>query len=207
MHQETLSRAALLVLALEGAALADAAGGAAARGRPVAIQMRDAEDRPLGVVVMTSSPGGLAFALDLHGVPPGDHAVVLHGTAACAAGDAELVTRGPRRRVSGADRPRLAVELPDVTADDGGVVLATVVLADASIVRVLADRDGGALAVHAGADPAADPADPADRIACGAIAAVHSARIDHTRQATPPSGSRRTTASSPLVGSSTSTRR
>jgi superoxide dismutase, Cu-Zn family len=175
MQPETIYRAALLALALEGTALADAAdaadaaGGTAARDRPVTIQMTDAEERPLGVVVMTSSPGGIAFAFDLHGVPPGDHAVVLHGNPACAAGDAELVTRGPRRRVAGADRPRLAVELPDVTADDGGGVQATIVLADPSLLRALAGRGGGALSVHAGPGPAGDPADPADRIACGAI--------------------------------------
>jgi superoxide dismutase, Cu-Zn family len=186
MHPRTFVRPSLLAALLASAALADAGDGEASHRRPIAIHMMDAADRPIGVVVMTASPGGIAFALDLHGVPPGDHAVVLHATSACAAGEAEIVTRGPRRGVRGADRPRLAVELPDVTADDGGVVQATIVLADPSLVRVLADRDGGALAVHAGPAPAADPADPADRIACGVIAAGHSARIGHTRQATPP---------------------
>jgi Cu-Zn family superoxide dismutase len=171
MQSRTLTLASILAVALSGAALAEARGKARlAPGKLVPILLADSTGRSIGTAVMTWSPGGIAFKLNLRRLPPGEHAVMLHETGACEAPyfqSAGGLLEAPSIIDPGdGDRPRVSLELDDILADATGHVRTTVIVSDTAMYGMLVGGNGSAFVIYASADASADGL---DRIACGVI--------------------------------------
>lgn len=174
MQSRTVTLASILA-ALSGAALAEARGTARGKarmrpGKPVPIQLADSAGRSIGTAVMTWSPGGIAFKLNLRRLPPGEHAVMLHETGACEAPSFQsaggLLEAPSISHPGDGDRPRVSLELDDVIADATGHVRTTVIVSDAAMYGMLVGGNGSAFVIYASADASSDGL---GRIACGVI--------------------------------------
>jgi Cu-Zn family superoxide dismutase len=70
----------LIAALVAGPALAASVHAELARALP------EGPGAPVGTVTFTDSPQGAVIALDLHGLPPGEHGLHLHQNASCATG-------------------------------------------------------------------------------------------------------------------------
>ena len=172
-------RQALATLALLIATPAAAADVHAA----MALATPSGDGAAVGQITASDGPAGVAFKLNLHGLPPGPHGFHVHQNASCApatgpdgratpAGGAgphlDPAKTGMHMGPEGAghlgDLPRI-----DVAAD--GTATATL---SAPHIHSVADLKGHALMIHAGGDNYADQPAPLGgggaRIVCGVIA-------------------------------------
>jgi Cu-Zn family superoxide dismutase len=180
MQSKIITLASIITVGLSGAALAEGqhgAGDQSKKSKPITIQLKDAGGRSIGNAVMMRSPTGISFRVDLKNLPPGTHAVMLHEVGKCEAPDFKTaggqldsppMGEGGPDKSGGADRPRVSVELSDITTDEKGNARTTLMLSDASMYEMLVADDGSALVIHAGPEPADDGS---GRIACGVISA------------------------------------
>ena len=164
----------LWILVAGGAALA----GCEAVDVPVAappIAIVDANGQSIGAVVPSQTSGGVTLSLSASGLPHGLHGVHVHQTGRCDAPKFEAAGGhwNPTNREHGLNNPQghHAGDLPNVTVSSSGVLRETVVLAHTSL-PALADADGSALIIHAGADDyVTDPSGSSgSRIACAVLA-------------------------------------
>jgi Cu-Zn family superoxide dismutase len=152
----------------------------AAGPKPVIVKMMDGKGQSVGTATISAkkSGQGVDIKLDLHGLPPGEHALHIHAVAKCE-GPAFTTATGhfnPDTKKHGLENPdgAHAGDMKNFTVTAKGTAKATV-----SDERVTMGTDnhsiftngGTALMIHAKADDyKTDPTGNAgDRIACGLI--------------------------------------
>jgi len=148
-----------------------------AQAKPVSVTLSDAAGKSVGTATLTETKTGVSIALNLTGLPAGEHAIHIHQTAKC---EAPFTTAGghfnPGAKKHGLENPEghHAGDMKNFVVAANGTAKATVTddavtIADgpASIFT----GGGTALVIHAAADDMkSDPAGNAGaRIACGVI--------------------------------------
>ena len=149
-----------------------------AQAKPVKVMLSDAAGKSVGTATLTETKTGISIALDLMGLPAGEHAIHIHQTAKCEA--PAFTTAGghfnPTTKKHGLDNPdgHHAGDMKNFTVAANGTAKATitddaVTLADGA--ASVFTGGGTALMIHATADDMkSDPAGNAGaRIACGVI--------------------------------------
>ena len=144
------------------------------------VTLRDARGTIVGTATLKpNGTTGVAFDLDLKGLPPGEHAVHLHETPMCDPPSFESAGPhlNPATKQHGLKNPQgpHAGDMNDVTVAADGTAKMTIVNPRVTLgtgADSLSSR-GAALVIHAKPDDMkSDPAGNAgDRIACGVIPA------------------------------------
>lgn len=163
----------ILALGLFGAALQ-------AANKPVTVSLKDGEGKDVGTAKLSDGPGGkgVKIALNLKGMPAGEHAIHIHKTAVCE-GPKFTTAEGhfnPESKKHGTDNPEgpHAGDMPNFVVTEKGTSKASVMDPRVTLGEgptSVFTGGGTALMVHAkGDDMKSDPAGNAgDRISCGVI--------------------------------------
>ena len=157
-----------------------AGGGLLVAQNSEQVTLRDARGTIVGTATLKpNGTTGVAFELDLKGLPPGEHAVHLHQTPTCDPPSFESAGPhlNPAAKQHGLKNPAgpHAGDMNNVTVAADGTAKTTVVNTGVTMgtgAESLSSR-GAALVIHAKPDDMkSDPAGNAgDRIACGVIPA------------------------------------
>ncbi|MCJ7420615.1 superoxide dismutase family protein [Sphingomicrobium astaxanthinifaciens] len=134
----------------------------------------------VGTVSVREDANGITVTVEAAGLEPGMHAVHLHETGVCEG--PEFASAGGHWNPSGAQHGRdnpmgsHLGDLANMEIDEGGTGRSDYLVREATIsgeAPTLADQDGTALVVHAGADDyRTDPSGAAGaRVACAVLAA------------------------------------
>jgi Cu-Zn family superoxide dismutase len=154
---------------------------AAAKSTPkTTVDLKDAQGRDVGKAVLWRQTGksGVFMKLDLHDLPPGEHALHFHGKAQCDAPDFKSAGPhfNPEGKKHGLENPEghHAGDMHNFTVKANGRAKLKVLNSDVTLGddgHSLFSNGGTALVIHAKADDLkTDPAGNAgDRIACGVI--------------------------------------
>ena len=154
-------------------------GGVMMAQAPLKVEMKNAKGESMGVATITEKKGaGVQIALDLKGLPAGEHALHFHMTPKCEGPD--FTSAGghfnPTAKKHGMQNPEgpHAGDMSNFTVAAGGTAKATVSNANVTLgagANSLFANGGTALMVHAAADDMkSDPAGNAGaRIACGVV--------------------------------------
>lgn len=156
----------------------NATAGEAVRETPVTATMINRSGAEIGTAVFRPSGPGLAIALEVRNLPPGEHALHVHVNPSCDPPAFESAGGhfNPERRSHGLRNPDgpHAGDLPNIVVGSDSSVQ-TQVAADRLILGQgefsVLRGNGTALVIHAGPDDyTTDPSGNAgDRIACGVI--------------------------------------
>jgi Cu-Zn family superoxide dismutase len=152
----------------------------AAAGAKATVELKDAQGKSVGTAMLWSKGAapGVFMKLNLHDLPPGEHALHFHGKAQCDAPDFKSAGPhfNPDGKKHGLENPdgHHAGDMNNFAVNAKGharlkVLNKDVTLGDDS--HSLFSNGGTALVIHAKADDLkTDPAGNAgDRIACGVI--------------------------------------
>jgi Cu-Zn family superoxide dismutase len=135
------------------------------------VDLKDAKGNSVGMAMISAGKsGGISIALDVKGLPPGDHAIHLHANGVC---EPPFTSAGghfnPGNKKHGMQNPEghHAGDMMNFTVAKDGTSKTTVNNADVMMQTV----GGLALVIHATADDMkTDPSGNAgDRIACGVV--------------------------------------
>ncbi len=159
-------------------ALACLVGTAAVSAQMKHVDLKDAKGNAVGMAMISPAKGGgVSIDLDVHGLPPGEHAIHFHAVPKC---EAPFTTAGghfnPGAKQHGMQNPAgsHAGDMPNFTVDAKGNAKTTIVNKNVTMgaePNSIYANGGTALMIHAAADDMkTDPSGNAgDRIVCGAI--------------------------------------
>ncbi|WP_137391203.1 superoxide dismutase family protein [Rhodoligotrophos defluvii] len=133
----------------------------------------------IGTATLEQTPNGVLIAVDIEGLPAGEHGFHIHETGRCEpstgfeSAGGHYAPRGHQHGFQDAEGPH-AGDMPNQFVQDDGVLRAEVVNRNVTLrsdTGTLFDEDGSALVVHAKSDDyTSQPSGKAgDRLACAVI--------------------------------------
>ncbi len=160
-------------------ALAVVVGTAAVSAQMKHVDLKDAKGTSVGMAMISPAKGGgVSIDLDVHGLPPGEHALHFHAVAKCEGPDFTSATGhfNPMNKKHGTQNPdgAHAGDMSNFTVDAKGNAKTTIVNTNVTMgaePNSIYANGGTALMIHAAADDMkSDPAGNAGaRIACGTV--------------------------------------
>jgi Cu-Zn family superoxide dismutase len=155
------------------------AGSAIVSAQMKHVDLKDAKGASVGMAMISPAKGGgVSIDLDVHGLPPGEHALHFHAVPKCEGPDFTSATGhfNPTAKKHGLQNPEgpHAGDMNNFTVDAKGIAKTTIVNKNVTMgaePNSIYANGGTALMIHGAADDMkTDPAGNAGpRIACGVI--------------------------------------